>query len=217
MAFQVKSQDGCVIVTLDRPPVNAVDPQTVAALGAWAAAYEDEQPVVLTGAGASFSAGVDVRAFAAADTAGRQAFFAGITAMVRALVALPVPLVAAVNGHALGGGLVLALCADRRIAAEGAARYGLTEAKAGVPFPGGPIEVIKAEVPSALLRRMTLSSEIVSGQVLVEHGVFDLLAPPDEVLVRAIADARAMAAQPAFAAVKRQIRGGLTARLAALP
>jgi enoyl-CoA hydratase len=217
MAFQVKSEDGCVIVTLDRPPVNAVDPQAVADLGAWARGFSGKQPVVLTGAGASFSAGVDVRAFAAADAAGRQAFFAGITAMVRALVALPVPLVAAVNGHALGGGLVLALCADRRIAAEGSARYGLTEAKAGVPFPDGPIEVIKAEVPSALLRRMTLSSEIVSGQVLVEHGVFDLLAPPDEVLVRAIADARAMAAQPAFTEVKRQIRGGLAARLAALP
>lgn len=216
MTFTTKFEAGCTVVTLDRPPVNAVDPAVVAALGDWADAYTDQAPVILTGAGASFCAGVDVKAFLALDPAGREAFFAGITRMVRALVRLRVPLVAALNGHGLGGGFVLALCADWRVVSDGDHRFGLTEAKAGVPFPVGPLEVIRAELPPHLLRRLTLSSEIVGAGELVAGGVFDEMAAPEALRAKALAAAQRLAAQPAFTAVKRQIRGPLQDRLAEL-
>jgi peptidoglycan/LPS O-acetylase OafA/YrhL len=100
--------------------------------------------VVLTGGGQVFSAGVDTRAFARYSRDQRQAMVRAITRMVAQLLAIPVPVVAAVNGHALGGGFVLMLACDYRIAVDvEAAKFGMTEAQAGIPFPAGPLEIIR--------------------------------------------------------------------------
>ena len=140
-----------------------------------------------------------------------------ITRMAAALLALPCPLVAAVNGHALGGGFVLMLCCDYRLVADDhALRLGLTEARAGVPFPAGPIAIMKHEMPEGLLRQMTLSSRVVSPQDLVQHGLVDALASKEQILENAIAAARDLASQPAFEVVKKQVRGGLAADVQAL-
>jgi enoyl-CoA hydratase len=126
-------------------------------------------------------------------------------------------LVAAVNGHALGGGFVLMLCCDYRLVADDhALRLGLTEARAGVPFPAGPIAVMKHEMPGGLLRQMTLSSRVVSPQDLVQHGLIDALASKEQIIENAIAAVRDLASQPAFEVVKKQVRGGLAADVQAL-
>ena len=140
--------DGCAVVRLARPPVNALDLPTVLALEAVFAqlAVDGVKGLVLTGAGGMFSAGVDTRAFAGYGGADKAALIRAITRMIWRLYALPCPTVAAVSGHAMGGGLVLALGCDVRICAPGDVRLGLTEARAGVPFPTGPLEVIRAEV-----------------------------------------------------------------------
>lgn len=220
MAIQVEEADQCRTITIDRPPVNALDHDAILALeGAFAAAVA-ERPrggVVLTGAGSAFSAGVDTRAFVACDRATRHEMVRAITRMVAQLVAIPVPVVAAVNGHALGGGLVLMLGGDYRLAADKAgAKLGLTEAKAGVPFPAGPTAVITAELAPSLLRRLTLTSVTLSPVEAVAADLADRLVAPEALLVEARAAAAAMAAQPAFAAVKQQVRGPLAARLANL-
>ena len=85
-----------------------------------------------------------------------------------------------------------------------------------MPFPAGPAEIIRSELPPTLLRRWTLSSEVVNAATLFEEGVVDALHPADDLLDRALARATALAAQPAFTTVKRQVRGPLADRVAAL-
>lgn len=213
--FREESVEECLILTLDRPPLNTLDHEAVAALTTRFEACDAVRPVILTGAGRAFSAGVDTKAFAAYDAGARRRFFAAITGMTRALIAIDAPVIAAVNGHALGGGLVLALAADYRLIAEGDARLGLTEARAGVPFPAGPMEIIKAELPAPLMRSLVLSSRVVASDELLRHAVFDEIVPGDQLRAASIARARDMASQPAFAAVKRQTRAALRAAMQA--
>lgn len=137
-----------------------------------------------------------------------------ITAMTAAILSHPAPLVAAVNGHALGGGFVLMLCADvRLVAVRREARFGLTEAKAGVPFPSGPLEIIRHEMEPNLLRRLTLTSEVVNTDALLAAGIADKLVPLEDLAEIAREIALETAKQPAFTAVKQQVRGGLIAKV----
>lgn len=210
-----------LLVTIDRPPVNALDLETIETLSKTFASVAAEPPkggVVLTGGGErAFSAGVDTRVFAAYDVERRRTMVLEITRMTAALLAIACPVVAAVNGHALGGGFVLMLACDLRLAVHSeAARFGLTEAQAGVPFPAGPAEIIRSELPAALLRRWTLSSEVVSASALLDAGLVDALCPAADLVATALERTAALAAQPAFATVKRQVRGPLAGRVATL-
>jgi enoyl-CoA hydratase len=210
-----------LVVTIDRPPLNTLDLPTIETLRAnftTLAANPPRSGVVLTGAGErAFSAGVDTQAFAGYGEGQRRTLVLEISRMTAALLAIPCPVVAAVNGHALGGGFVLVLACDLRLAMHSkVARFGLTEAQAGIPFPAGPAEIIRSELPPTLLRRWTLSSMVVDGATLLEQSIVDALHPAGDLVDRALERAAALAAQPAFAAVKRQVRGPLAERVAAL-
>jgi enoyl-CoA hydratase len=109
------------------------------------------------------------------------------------------------------------LACDPRLAVLGAAaRFGLTEAQAGVPFPAGPAEIIRSESPPQVMRRWTLSSELVDAATLYDAGVVDGLLPAADLVGRALERTAALAAQPAFTAVKRRVRGTLASLVAAL-
>lgn len=221
MSVTVTPRGSGLLLTIDRPPVNALDLDTIEALRATFAAVAAAPPtggIVLTGAGErAFSAGVDTTAFASYDATRRRRLVLAITDMTAALLSIACPVVAAVNGHALGGGFVLMLACDLRLAVQSeAARFGLTEARAGVPFPAGPAEIIRSELPATLLRRWTLSSEVVDAATLAGHDVIDALCPIHALVETALQRAAALAAQPAFATVKRQVRGPLAARVATL-
>jgi enoyl-CoA hydratase len=212
--------DETLLITIDRPPVNALDLDAIAALErAFAAATGDvpRDGVVLTGGGQVFSAGVDTRAFANYSRDQRHAMVRAITRMVARLIAIPAPVVAAINGHALGGGFVLMLACDYRIAVDNeAAKLGMTEAQAGIPFPAGPLEVMRHELSPELLRRLTLTSAVLNTRELLEARVLDSLCAVEDLKLRSITLAKSLAAQPGFRAVKRQIRGGLVERVADL-
>ena len=212
---------GALVLAIDRPPVNALDLATIEALRksfTTLAASPPKAGIVLTGAGTrAFSAGVDTKVFGGYDEDQRRALVLAITSMTAALLAIPCPVVAAVNGHALGGGFVLMLACDLRLAVDDeSVRLGLTEAEAGVPFPAGPAEIIRSELPPTLLRRWTLTSSVMSPQTLLAENVVDALHPPGRLIDEALKAAAALAAQPAFATVKRQVRGALAQRVAAL-
>jgi len=219
MALRLDHSDDVAVLTLDRPPVNALDVELVHALEAALADLRSAQPrgLVLAGAGKAFSAGVDTRAFAGYGPAERSRMILGISRMVTELYGLPFPVVPAVGGHAMGGGFVLMLAGDVRVAAEDAhARLGLQEAKAGIPFPAGPLEVIRAELSPELLRRLALTSEALSTAQLHALGVIDRLAPADELQAVAIGLARDLSDQPGFRLVKAQLRRPVLERLHAL-
>jgi enoyl-CoA hydratase len=219
MPVTTSTIDETLLITIDRPPVNALDLDMIIALEqAFAAAARDapQNGIVLTGGGNVFSAGVDTRAFAGYRREQRHEMVLAITRMVARLLSIPSPVVAGINGHALGGGFVLMLCCDYRIATNAeSAKLGMTEAQAGIPFPAGPLEVMRHELSPDVLRLMTLTSAVLKPQELLTARVLDALCPADDIASRAIAAAKGLAAQPGFRAVKRQIRGGLAERLAA--
>src|SRR5215207_2778967 len=127
---------GVVLLTIDRPPANAMDRELLADLLVAADRLAADVPpaVVLTGRAGCFSAGVDLKAIPGYDRADQRRMVDGINRMALGFYGLPCPVVCSITGHAIAGGFVLALCGDHRVAsAEG--RYGLTEVKVGVPYP----------------------------------------------------------------------------------
>lgn len=217
MGVSVNDRGASAQIVLDRPPANAVDIRTVEELISAVGGIDPTRPVILTGAGGIFSAGVDTKAFAGYSPAEKAEMVRAITRMTACLVNHAGPLVVAVDGHALGGGFVLALCGDYRLAAHReTAKYGLTEARAGIPFPAGPAEIIRHELPPPILRRLTLTSEVIGIDAMHEAGLFDRIVAGEDLLSHAAETAQAMASQPGFAMVKRRVRGALAERLSSL-
>lgn len=124
---------------------------------------------------------------------------------------------AAVNGHAIAGGLILALCADWRVAADVGMQVSLAEVKVGVTYPVAPLEVARSELAPALARRLVLLGETLDAEGARTHDVFDELVPAGDLPARAIEQARRHAALPphAFAVTKHQLRAQPLERIAA--
>ena len=198
------------VVRIDRPPANALDLELLAEGHEVREqlAGSDAGAVVLVGRERFFSAGMDLKAAPQLSPSEQRATVGGINRLFSSWYGFPRPVVAAVNGHAVAGGLILALCADYRVCAtEG--RLGLTELRAGLPYPLAAISVVRAELSANAARRLVLGASLVEPPEALELGVVDELRPPDEVLPRAIEVATEMAALPraSYGVVKRQLRG----------
>lgn len=169
---------------------------------------DDPGAVVLTGSGSFFSAGMDLKAAPAMSTGDQRHTVDGINRLFSGWYAFPRPVVAAVNGHAVAGGLILALCADRRIGATDG-KLGLTELRAGLPYPLAAISVVRAELTPPAARRLALGAELVSPHEALELGALDELVERDQVVPRAIELATSLAQLPrtTYAQVKMQLRG----------
>jgi enoyl-CoA hydratase len=210
-------RDGVRVVTLRRPPVNAIHLEMVEAIAeaiAQAAGDPACAALVLTGQPGVFSAGIDTREVPAYDAEKRAAMLRAINRTILALYGLAKPAVAAISGHALGGALVFALACDMRLAARGPFQLGLTEARAGVPFPAGPLAVVQAELSPSTARLLMLTSLTAPpDSPLLHPGVIDRVLPQDALLDAALSEARQLASQPAHARVKAQLRAATLERL----
>ncbi|MES1247899.1 MAG: enoyl-CoA hydratase/isomerase family protein [Actinomycetota bacterium] len=194
MTVLVERSAGVALVTLNRPEQrNAVS----AAMRADLARVLDEldtdpdvQVAVLTGAGTAFCAGVDLKEGAAASGAG-----AALTTppVVRPLERFTKPVVAAVNGPAVGAGLEIALTADIRVAAETAA-FALTEVRIGSLAGSGGIQRLARAVPPSLAARMVFTGEPVDAGTAYAAGLVSELLSPEELLPAALALAERIAA-----------------------
>jgi enoyl-CoA hydratase len=195
------------VVTLDRPPVNALETGFVRDLTATlASAAEQSAAIVLTGTGRAFSAGVDTKAAATLDRDGQRAGVEAINRLVTVLFGLPVPVVCAVNGHALGGGLIVPLACDVVIATTAECKLGLTEVVAGVPFPAAPLAVCRHRLPPHTYNNLCLTGRVVGPAEALALGVVDELAEPDRLVARAEEVAAELAGYPAYARIKDQVR-----------
>ena len=112
---------------------------------------------MLTGAGTMFSAGVDLKRLSAGGADYVRAFLPALHKLYEEVFFHPKPVVAAINGHAVAGGAILACCADRRIMAHEAGRIGVTEMLVGVPFPALAFEMLRAAVPAEYLAEFAYS------------------------------------------------------------
>jgi enoyl-CoA hydratase len=212
----IEDQQGVRVVSIKRPPVNALNLELVQTLGkAVQEACDDSacKALVLTGIEGYFSAGIDTREVPKYDAATRSLMLRSINRMIFELYRLPKPVVAAVSGHALGGAFVLMLATDLRLAAHGDFRLGLTEAAAGVAFPAGPLEVVRAELSPEHARWLALGSQPATSGLLLERCILDHVVEPGVLLARAVEEAGRLAAMPAYARVKLQLRAAACERL----
>lgn len=206
---RVEDREGIRVITLSRPPVNAIDLALVESLTENLVETEAAtgcRAVVLTGAPPAFSAGVDTRVVPAYDEATRERMGLAINRMVHALYGLGKPTVAAVNGHALGGGLVVALACDFRVGADADYHLGLLEVTAGIPFPAVPMIIVKSELGPSLARRLALGGERLAPRHARAAEILDEVVPPGDLIRTAVAHAERFADLPGYAAIKRQMR-----------
>ena len=215
----ISEQGDIAVVRVDRPPANAMDPEMLADAVAATSELAASSPgaVVLTGRPGYFSAGADLKVVPTLDAEGQRAMVDGINQMCITWYGFPRPVVCAVNGHAIAGGLVFALCGDYRVAAsEG--RYGLTELRAGVPYPTMALAVVAAELSAPAARRLVLRADLVDAADLRELGAFDEVVPPDDVIDRSLAVAADLASLPAaaYTSTKRRLRAEVLALAARL-
>ncbi len=206
----VEERGDIALVRVDRPPANAMDLELLAAAHDVLDDLRARDPaaVVLAGREGVFSAGVDLKLAPTLDSEGQGAMVDGINRMFAGWYAFPRPVVTAVTGHAIAGGLILALCGDWRVGAtEG--RYGLTELRAGIPYPAVAMRAVRAELDPGVARRLVLRAELLEAPAALAAGLFDELAAPAEVIPRALAVAGDLASFPrgAYSTIKRQLRG----------
>ena len=122
----IETREEIAVLTLNRPKANAVSPELVAELSQALAAQSRARGVVLASAlPGMFSAGWDLPLLVERDRAGMEQFVQDYCELVRQLFVFGPPLVAALSGHAIAGGLIAAMGADERIAAEGKGKFGL--------------------------------------------------------------------------------------------
>jgi enoyl-CoA hydratase len=140
----------------------------------------------------------------------------GLNAAVTALYALPTATVAAVNGHAIGGGFVMALACDARVAADTPCKLGLTEVTAGLPYPVCPMEVVRAEVEPAYRRHLVMSGDLIGPRAAHARGLIDELVAPGELVGHAIELARTRAQAVSYSVVKEQLKRDTVARMRAV-
>ena len=174
---------------LDRPPANALTPELIRALteelGA-AARGKDRRALVLSGAPGMFSGGLDVPHFLTLDRAAVGRAWLDFFALMRALVASPIPVAAAVTGHGPAGGCVLALCCDQRIMAEGRFKIGLNEIQVGVRIPRPILAVARHVVGHRQAERMCTQATLFGTDEALRIGLIDELVPPERVVPRAL-------------------------------
>ena len=211
--------DGIAVLTIAHGKANALDIEFCEAL---AARFQElrgssAKAVVITGQGKMFSAGVDLKRLSEGGADYIRKFLPALHRLYDTVFFHPRPVVAAINGHAIAGGAVLAACADRRIMARESGRIGVTELLVGVPFPALAFEIVRFAVPPRRLSEFTLSGATYTSDEAVKRGWVDEIAEPGEVLEDAIAVAEELAllSPPAFAQTKMQIRQAVGERMAA--
>ena len=198
-------------ITLNRPPVNALDRGLIAEIGSAVQRASDPaiRAVVVTGQ-PHFAAGADITGFQESFDRGdeeRQA--SGLLEVVAALESLAKPTIAAVFGYALGGGLELSMGADFRYLAEGA-KVGQPEINLGlIPGAGGTQRLARI-VGAQRAKELCMSGRHVAAPEALAVGLADRVEADDDLLGLAMADAARYAAGPtkAYAAVKGAVRTG---------
>ena len=213
----LERRDDQAVLRLALPPVNAMGLALLRDLDAAVAELVAAPPprgLVLTGDGRAFCAGADIKAAPRYTASDWKEIHGLADRAFAALCLLPVPAVAAINGHALGGGLILALTCDLRLATTTPARFGLPEVAHDIAFPTVPLALVQENLTPAAQRDLMLSGRHVGNAEAVQLGVIDALVPGPELVARARAMAAERAALPGFATVKAQLQRSFRARLA---
>lgn len=209
MPIERETHDGVVVLRLAHGAVNALDLELLREITSTIEELSEEAPpVVLTGAGRAFSAGVDLRRIVTEPREYVGEFLTALSASFLAVYQYPAPTVAAVNGHAIAGGYVFAAACDHRVAAEGGGKLGLTELAVGVPFPTAAIEIVRHAVGTPGAGALALGAELVDVGTALRLGYVHEVVLPEILVSFAVARAKVRAERgpEAYLMAKRQVQ-----------
>jgi enoyl-CoA hydratase len=216
-SISIERQGAIAILRLNRPPANAF---CLELAREFEAAFDDKlqaeaRALVLTGSGRFFSGGLDLKAVPTYSKEQQRDFLDVLNRLLGKLYACPIPVVGAINGHAIAGAFILALATDYRIGPTTAAQFGLTEARVGIPFPAVPMIILQAELGPQDVRYSTLYARTFGPEEALRRGLLDELQPPEAVVERAVEVARDLASMPAdaYRRIKHQVRQSAIAQI----
>lgn len=219
MSIRREQAGTTAVVTMTHGRVNAMDLELCDQLiQAFDDLTQDDTvgAIVLTGEGRAFSAGVDLKRILTGGDGYTRQFVERLSQCFLAALAVPKPVVAALNGHAIAGGCVLAAACDHVIAADGNARIGLTELQVGVPFPTSALEIVRARLGPSTARAV-FGASTYAPRAAAELGFVDEVVAADELMDAAHAVAERLGSVPSstYALAKRQLLTPVQAAVAA--
>jgi enoyl-CoA hydratase/carnithine racemase len=210
---RVETEAGIATIRLDRPKMNALNGQVQREIGAAAeqvSADPEVHAVILYGGGRIFAAGADVKEMSEASQAEIMDLAAGIQNAFKAVARIPKPVVAAITGYALGGGLELALCADFRVLGEGA-QIGQPEILLGIIPGAGGTQRLPRLIGVSKAKDLVYSGRFVNATEALAIGLADMVVPDADVYTaaRGLAGRYVAGAPLALRAAKQAIDAGL--------
>jgi E-phenylitaconyl-CoA hydratase len=203
MSIDFAVEDGIATITMNRPDrLNAMDAEHYQALSeAWIAVRDDPaiRVAVITGAGArSFTTGADLKSFIPAAPSMAEMMLTQNGQLLNRGLEVWKPIIAAVNGYCIGGGMTLMLAADIRVAAEHAT-FGIAEVKRGVFPANGGTQRILHQLPHAIAMELLLTGDSIDAPTAARWGLINKIVPADDLLPAAYAYAKRIAANAPLA------------------
>ena len=208
--FDVERRNDIEILHMQYGPANAIDVEFCVALANRVRELEktSSRAIVLTGQGKIFCAGVDLPQLLDGGVDYIRQFLPALDNLFAAFFFCNKPVIAAVNGHAIAGGCLLACTADQRLMVNGRAQIGVPELRVGVPFPTLALEIMRAKTSPAFFEEVTLGGETYSAEEARHRGLIDCVVEAEALLSEALAAAESLAAirPEIFAFSKHQVR-----------
>ncbi len=194
--MRIERNGTVALLRMENGKANAISAALLERLDGLIKELGDARAVVITGQGTAFCAGLDLPALVDLDRTTMRGFIRRFEDVILRIFELPIPVIAAVNGHAVAGGCVLALQADLRIGADRDARIGLNETRIGIGLPGPVLETLRWQIPGSSLTPLALEGRLVSPREALQLGLLHELVPEGELLDRALQRAADLAALP---------------------
>lgn len=211
--MSVEVRDDIAVLTIDNPPVNLLHPRVAAAIAAAVdnlAAQPEVRCLVLTGTGSHFVGGGDLRYVRTLSAESAESYVRTVQGMQLGLSRMPQPVIAAVNGPALGGGCELAMACDVRVSSADAV-WGQPEVTLGIIPGAGGTQNLPRLVGPGRAKLLVFTGQRISAQQAYDIGLVDMVVPPGELLEAALDLARVIAANAPMAvqAAKQAITLGV--------
>ena len=216
----VSQQDTTATVTLSRGKVNALNENVVEELqGCLADLANDHniKAIVLTGQGKFFSFGFDIPEFLNYSQEEFSRYLTNFTNLYTHIFLLPKPIVAALNGHTIAGGCMLALACDYRVMVSGKAKISLNEIGFGSSVFAGSVEMLRFWVGNRRATEVLYSGALYNADQAKELGLVDMVAAESDLMPEARAAAAELGnkANPAFRSIKSLLRKSVAAEMRA--
>src|SRR4051812_13420679 len=194
--MRIERNGPVALLRMENGKANAISAALLERLDGLIEELGDARAAVITGQGTAFCAGLDLPALVDLDRTTMRGFIRRFEQVILRIFELPIPLIAAVNGHAVAGGCVLALQADVRIGADRDARIGLNETRIGIGLPGPVLETLRSQVPGSSLTPLALEGRLVSPREALQLGLVHEVVPEAQLVERCLERADALARLP---------------------